>query len=129
MYYRMNYVYEKIYDQISEHFIEEFEKIDELLCKSMDYAESKCRKLCMGTIPWSPSYKRIDMEMKYWRMRKSYKLGLHRNVRQLLVLQNKLKIKYVSSMRLTMIEYRIRMVYVERKKIIKIANECGRNCR
>ena len=75
----------------------------------------------MGTIPWSPSYKRINMEMEYWRMRKSHKLGLHRNVRQLLVLQNKLKIKYVSNMNLTMIEYKIRMVYAERKKVIKMA--------
>ena len=45
--------------------------------------------------------------MDYWRMRRSYKLGLHRNVRQLLVLQNKLKIEYVSTMSLGKIDENI----------------------
>ena len=58
----------------------------------MDIAESKCRKLHTGEIPWSPAYKKVNLLLLYWQLRKSYINGLNSNVRQLIVLQNKLKI-------------------------------------
>ena len=54
-------------------------------------------------------------------MRRLHKLGLHTNVRQLIVLQNKLKIKYVSTISLSNIESNIRSVYSRRKKVLKMA--------
>ena len=54
-------------------------------------------------------------------MRRLHKLGLHTNVRQLIVLQNKLKIKYVSTISLSNIESNIRSVYSRRKKVLKMS--------
>ena len=42
-----------------------YDRLDDLICKIMDTAENKCRKVCMGIIPWSPSYKQINLEMEY----------------------------------------------------------------
>ena len=54
-------------------------------------------------------------------MRRSHCLGLHKNVRQLIVLQNKLKIEYVSTISLGTIDRNIRKVYGKRNKILKLA--------
>ena len=70
----------------------------------MDEAELKCRKLHMGAIPFSPTYKNCVLKVIYWRMRKLHHLGLHRNVRQLIKLQNKTGIKYDSTLNLSDIE-------------------------
>ena len=60
----------------------------------METVEQKCREMHTGVVPRSPIYKRIHMKLDYWRMRYKQKLGIHRNVRHLIVLQNKLNIKY-----------------------------------
>ena len=52
----------------------------------METVEQKCREMHTGVVPRSPIYKRIHMELNYWRMRYKYKLDIHRNVRQLIVL-------------------------------------------
>ena len=70
----------------------------DILVEKMQLAQSKCRKKHIGNIPWSPTYKKINLTLDYWRMRRSYNLGLHKNVRQLIVLQNKLKIQYQSGL-------------------------------
>ena len=66
----------------------EYEEIDELICKLMDRAENFFWKLCAGKIAWSPTYKKVMQTLEYWQMRRRYKLGIQKNVRQLIVLQN-----------------------------------------
>ena len=84
----------------------------------MEKAELKCRKLKMGRVPWSPSYRKIQLEFDYWRMRSRYKLGLHRNVRQLQVLQNQLKIIYDKTLTLHEINKKIKECYQRKKRIV-----------
>ena len=108
-------------EKITPDKIIEYEKLDLILEKHMEAAELKCRKLNMGNIPWSPSYKKIHLEFDYWRMRYRYKLGVHRNVRQLQVLQNQLQITYNKNLSLNEIDIKIKDCYQRRKKIILMA--------
>ena len=82
---------------------QEYEELDQILEKHMETAELQCRRLNMGNIPWSPTYKKIQLEFDYWRLCYKYKLGINRNVRQLKVLQNKLKITYDKTLSLSKI--------------------------
>ena len=75
----------------------------------------------MGKVSWSPAYKKINLLLEYWRMRRSYILGLHHNVRQLIVLQNKLSIPYDDSLTLAEINYYISDTYKRRRRIKEIA--------
>ena len=59
----------------------EYERLDARLEKHTEQAEKQCRKLKMGTIPWSPTYQKIQLEYEYWSMRIKHKLGTHKNVR------------------------------------------------
>ena len=59
--------------------------------------------------------------MDYWRMRRLYALGVHRNVRQLITLQNKLKITYDKSLSVHDIEEKIKETYRQRLKIKRMA--------
>ena len=90
----MNSLFESAEDPMTELQQKEYEEIDILLCEMMAEVEPKCRKLCTCVTPWSPTYSRVMMTLEYWKMRKSHLLGMHANVRQLIVLQNKLKINY-----------------------------------
>ena len=94
LYERMDLLHRQTSHPLQQHQIEEFEEMDAELCCMMEKAEQTCRKFHMGNISWSPTYKNVSLEIEYWRMRRSYVLGLHRNVRQLIVLQRKLKITY-----------------------------------
>ena len=53
-------------------------------------------------------------------MRSTYLLGMQRNVRQLIVLQNKLKIKYNEKLHILEVEKRIRDTYRKRTKLLKL---------
>lgn len=102
---------------LQQHQIEEFEQPDEELCSYMETDELSCRKIHMRSVPWSPTYKNVSLEIEYCRMRRSYHLGLHINVRQLIILQRKLNYKYKNDLSLPEIENKIRSVYKKRKKI------------
>ena len=82
----------------------------------MDAVEQKCRKLHTGRIPWSPSYKKFCQHLEYWLNRRSHYKKEHRNVRQLIVLQNKLNIVYNADLSLADIENKIISSHNERKK-------------
>ena len=60
----------------------------------MDEAELKYRKLHAGAITWSSAHKRVSQILEYWLMRLKYSRRKHINVRQLIILQNKLDIEY-----------------------------------
>ena len=52
----------------------EYETLDARLEQYKEEAENQCLKLCMGTLPWSPTYKKVQLEYEYWNMRIKYKL-------------------------------------------------------
>ena len=96
----MNILYESSKDPMMHLQQKEYEAIDTLLCAMMHNVELSCRKLCTGITPLSPTYSRVMTTLEYWKMRKSYLSGKHSTVRQLIVLQNKLKIEYNKNMSL-----------------------------
>ena len=55
----MNILHESATDPMAHTQQMEFEEIDIVLCKMMEKAEMKCRKLCTGIIKWSPTYKKL----------------------------------------------------------------------
>ena len=81
----------------------------------MDEAEKNCRKIHAGAIPWSPAYRETCLLLEYWLKRRSYSQQEHYNVRQLIVLQNKLKIKYIPNLSPQTINNQIKTAYKERK--------------
>ena len=89
----------------------------------MDKAELKCRKLHTGEIPWSPTYKRVNLILLYWHLRKSHVLGLNSNVRQLIVLQKKLHIVYDNTLDNKDIIKEIKEAHKQRKKIKLMAEK------
>ena len=117
IYYNMDSLHNMSTDPLTAAHQVEYEEIDKQLCEMMEAAELQCRKLCTGAIAWSPTYKMVMLALKYWRMRKTYKLGLHRNIRQLIVLQNKLKIKYNKNLILSDIIKKIQSTARHRLKI------------
>ena len=97
---RMNYLHENISSPLPTELIEEYEYIDVELCNIMQKAEEHCSKFKMGSILWSPQYKKTRDCLEYWLQRRSYKLGLHTNVKALITLQRKAGIHYHPNMTL-----------------------------
>jgi len=87
----------------------------------MDEAEAQCRKLRTGTIPWSPAYKSSCLLLEYWLKRRSYFKQDNTNVRELIVLQNKLKLQYNPNLNLAAINKEITKAHGKRKKCKEIA--------
>ena len=81
----------------------------------MKEAEDNCRKLHINAVPWSPAYKRACLLLDYWLQRRIHFRGLHTNVRQLLVLQNKLNLNFDDSLNLESINTQIKSAAKERK--------------
>ena len=121
LYQRMNSLHQIAIDPLTTAQQIEYEDIDKLLCINMEKAEKTCRKLHMGTTKWSPTYKKVMLTLEYWKMRKSYFLGLHSNVRQLIVLQNKLELDYDKNLTLNQIVQNIKQTYKLRLKIKRMA--------
>ena len=111
LYERMDLLYRQTSHPLQQHQIEDFEEMDAELCSMIENTEQSCRKFHMEIISWSPTYKNVSLEIEYWRMRRSYVLGLHRNVRQLIILQRKLKITHQNDLNLIDIENNIRFAY------------------
>ena len=113
---RMEDLHRQTVYPLPQHLIEQYEEIYCIVDGLMAAAEKQCRKLRTGTIPWSPIYKNSCQQVLYWLMRKSYFLKKHRNVRKLIVLQNKLNIKFNNELTLVEIETKIRTAYKLMKK-------------
>ena len=82
----------------------------------MDVAERQCQKLHTGRIPWYPVYKKYCQKLEYWLNRRSHYKKEHRNVRQLIFIQNILNIVYNTDLSLADIENKIISSHKERKK-------------
>ena len=108
-----------LHQQSTTHFTtrlsEEYEVLDALVCRLMDEAESRCRKLHTGAVPWSPAYKASCLLLEYWLKRRTYANHEHTNVRELIVLQNKLKLKYIPNLTIQDINYQIQAAYKKRQ--------------
>ena len=61
IYNRMNHLHQHASNPLSDEMMAEYEHIDEKLCSLMEKAESKCRKLHMGKVSWSPAYKKSNL--------------------------------------------------------------------
>ena len=92
IFHRMDKLQKRNLYPLTQYLAEEYERLDALIFQLMDAAEPHCRKLHTGRIHWSPSYKKICQTLEYWLNRKINYKNVHRNVRQLIVLQNKLNI-------------------------------------
>ena len=87
----------------------------------MDQAEDQYRNLHTKDFTWYPLYKKTCILLLYWYMRKAHINGLCRNVRQLTVLQNKLKTTYDATLTIKEIENELRMTHKKRRDIKKMA--------
>ena len=121
VFYKMDNLHRRTVYPLHTNLAEEYELLDTLICTLMDKAEKQCRKLHTGRIPWSPTYKKCCQTLEYWLNRRSHFTNVHRNVRQLIVLQNKLSITYDPSLSLNEIETKIKSSYAERKRVKAIA--------
>ena len=115
LFHRMDDLHHKSKSNFSQQSMEEYESIDELVCNLMDEAERNCRKIHAGAITWSPAYKEAGLLLEYWLKRRSYELHKHTNVRELINLQNKLKLNYDPSLTIPVINLRIKAAYNKRK--------------
>ena len=115
LFHKMN----KLHQQSSSHFtqklIDEYESLDDLVCRLMDTAEKQCRKIHTGAIKWSPAYKESCMLLEYWLKRRSYVNKEHFNVRELIVLQNKLKLAYIPNLTILDINQQVLAAYKKRQ--------------
>lgn len=111
---RWNDLHSRVTTPLSERQALEYETLDSIQENHIIIAEMKCRKLHNGVIHWSPTYKKVQLELDYRRMRYKHKLGIHRNVRQLIVLQNKLHITYGKTLSLVALKRNITACYKKR---------------
>ena len=116
VYSRMDAVHQYNFSPLPQFVIDEYEALDVLISRFMNEAEEQCRKLHMNSVPWSPAYKKACLLLDYWIQRRIHFKGLHHNVRQLLVLQHKLKIDFNGSLSLDDITNNIIDASHERKK-------------
>ena len=67
----------------------EFETIDLLRLEGIQFADKKCRKLHMGTVPFSPQYKRLMDEISLYHYAIKRRLKCHTNLQRLCRLEHK----------------------------------------
>ena len=127
LYERWNDLHIRMVDPMPEGLANEYEALDTIQEHHMNTAEMKCRKIHNGEVPWSPTYKKVQLELDYWRMRYKHKLKIHYNVRQLIVLQNKLKLKYEMNLTLTQVKINITACYKKRNDIKMMAESLSMN--
>ena len=106
---------------LTPRIIDRYEEIDLIVGRLMDEAEKQCRTIHTGSIPWSPAYKHACLNLEYWLKRRSHFKKKHRNVRQLIVLQKKLKLAYNPALTLSDIEKQIKLAHNSRKKCKQMA--------
>ena len=116
LFHRMEYLHNQTAFQLTLCMAQEYEEIDKVVGTLMDHAEKNCRKLRTSTVPWSSTYKKACLTLLYWQMRKSYFNGLHRNDRQLIVLQRETIIIYDTTLTLNSIILNIKVPKRREKK-------------
>ena len=79
-------------DTISEKDIKEYEKLDRLREIGMRNAESKCRKLCLGAVEWSPILQLARDRIKYFKLSLGRRKGRKINATTLQRLSKKIGI-------------------------------------
>ena len=114
LFHRMSQIHAYACHHLDNNLTSEYEDIYKSSLNAMTLAEKQCRKLRTGAHSWSPTYKKACLALEYWLNRKSHFLGKHRNVRQLIVLQNKLHLTYDSALSLQDIEKKIVLAYKHR---------------
>ena len=92
------------------HLAVESEEIDMLVYNLMDTAEEQYRKLHTSSHARSPSYRQMGLVSEYWYMKKGYILNT-RNFRQLIVLQNKLGIKYDKNLTKEQVGFHLKLAH------------------
>ena len=112
---RMDELHQQTTTHFSQRLIDEYELLDALVCRLMDEAEAQCRKIHAGAIPWSPTYRDACLSLEYWLKRRSYNKQENTNVRELIVLQNKLKIQYNPNLTIQDINHQIQAAYNKRQ--------------
>ena len=113
---KMDALHKNATSPLSQRMIDEYESMDVLICRLMDEAERQCRKLRTGSIPWSPAYKNACLLLEYWYKRRSYANRENANVRELIVLQKKLKLQYVPNLSVQEINLKIKDAHKKRKQ-------------
>ena len=121
LFYRIDDIHTYTEYIISERLIESYEEIDTIVYRLMDEVEDQCRTLYTGSIPWSPAYKRSCILLEYWLKHRSYFKKKYNHMRQFIVLQNKLQLKYNKGLVLSDIKIEIVNTHSARKKCKSIA--------
>ena len=107
----MDDIHRDVVYPLSERIINRYEEMDVLVEDLMYAAKAQSRKLHTCTISWSSAYKRACLALKYWFSRRFSMNKEYHSIRQLLVLQNKLKITYNPDLALADIKEQIKAAY------------------
>ena len=119
----MNFIHKvSSYPMQGTHALE-YERLYAHSSKVMTDAEAQCRKFRMGKTPWSPTYQNIMLTFEFWCQREDYARGINNNVRDLIVLQNKLNITYDPELTLPQIKEKKLECYIQRRKCKHIAEQ------
>ena len=116
VYGRMDMLHSRTIYPLPNHLAVEYEALDAEICEYMDLAEKKCRKLRMGAVKYSPTYKCAVKIIEYWNRRRDHELGTSRNVRKLIGLQNRYNIEYEENLSLSEIDKRLSEAILERRR-------------
>ena len=57
---------ERVSFSLKEEVAIEYKSLDKLRIDGMKYTETKCRKLKMGAVPWTPELTKIRMRIEVW---------------------------------------------------------------
>ena len=87
-------IYNKCFTHPSPEVFAEYDKLDKVRDRCMKKAERKCRKLHMGSVPWSPEMQRARTTILYIKLCIRRRKGRKVSARTLIRLQSKLQISY-----------------------------------
>ena len=119
----MNLIHQVATYPLQSAYAKEYERLYAHSSKVMTAAEKQCRKLRMGKTPWSPTYKKMMLTFEFWCQREDYARGINKNVRDLIVLQNKLMITYDPNLTIPQIREKKLECYIQRRKCKNIAEQ------
>ena len=117
----MNNLYQTITIPLTKAYITEFEELDSNICQLIQEAEKQCRWVHMGSVQWSPQFKKSSIILEYWLQYRSYHTCLHPNIRLLITLQRQACIIYSPSLSVDEIDGKIILAYKHRHNCKKNA--------
>jgi hypothetical protein len=82
----------KLQIPLPDIIIEEYEKLRKIRMNARTFADKRCRKLCMGKVPYSPELAAASSLIELWKAIISWKMGRKHNMKhiQRLEIKNKL---------------------------------------